>query len=171
MISITKYGSNKELIPTFSTLETYQYTDSMLKHLPEKALKTIKKTHLYSKKPVYYTDTGMDWRIQNGDGIVTTGLTAAQIDTNKKNYAKDLNIDDCIAKFKDIIKNEHVYRITLCYFTDLGKINFPTIIDYWVKLHLDKEMKKLFESRKVLASGSALPTPDVKIIFAKAPYI
>ena len=32
-------------------------------------------------------------------------------------------------------------------------------------------MKRLFKSRKVLASGSALPTPDVKIIFTKAPYI
>ena len=32
-------------------------------------------------------------------------------------------------------------------------------------------MKKLFESRKVRASGSALPTPDVKIIFTKAPFV
>ena len=40
-ISVTKYGSDKELTPTFSPSETYQYADSMLKHLPEKALKTI----------------------------------------------------------------------------------------------------------------------------------
>ena len=32
-------------------------------------------------------------------------------------------------------------------------------------------MKKLFERRKVLMTGSAIPTPDVKIIFTKAPYI
>ena len=32
-------------------------------------------------------------------------------------------------------------------------------------------MKKLFESRKVLTSGSAFPTPDVKIIFTKASFI
>ena len=57
------------------------------------------------------------------------------------------------------------------YFTDLGKINFPTKIDYRIKLHLEKEMKRFFESLKVLASGSGLPTPDVKIIFTKAPYI
>ena len=74
-------------------------------------------------------------------------------------------------KFKDIIKNEHFYRIPLRYFTDLGKINFLTKIDYRIKLHLEKEMKRLFESRKDLATGSALPTPDVKIIFTKAPYI
>ena len=56
-------------------------------------------------------------------------------------------------------------------FTDLGKINFPTKIDYRIKLHLEKDMKKLFESRKVLATGSAIPAPDAKIIFTKAPYI
>ena len=150
-INVTKYGSDKELIPTFSHYETYQYADSMLKHLPEKTLKTIEKTYLYSKKPVYYTDTGIDRRIHNGHGIVATSLTAAQIDTKKKKkkYAKDLNIYDRKAKFKDVIKNEYVYRIPLHYFTDLGKINFPTKIDYRVKLHLEKEMKKLFESRKV----------------------
>ena len=32
-------------------------------------------------------------------------------------------------------------------------------------------MKRLFESRKVLKTGSAIPSPDVKIIFTKAPYI
>ena len=149
-ISITNCGSDKELIPTFSAYETYQYADSMLKHLSEKALKIIEKTHLYSKKPVYYTDVSIDRRIHNGDGIATTGLTADQITTLKKNYAKDLNLDDRIAKFKNI-KNEHVYRIPLRYFTDLGKINFPAKIDYRVKLHLEKEGKKLFESRKVLA--------------------
>ena len=39
--SITKYGSDKELPPTFSPWEVYQYSDQMLKHLPEDALKTI----------------------------------------------------------------------------------------------------------------------------------
>ena len=42
-ISITKYGSDKELIPTFSPYKTYQYMNSMLKHLTEKALKQLKK--------------------------------------------------------------------------------------------------------------------------------
>ena len=51
-ISVTKYGSDNELIPTFSAYKMYQYADSMLKHLTKKALKTIEKTHLYSKKPV-----------------------------------------------------------------------------------------------------------------------
>ena len=32
-------------------------------------------------------------------------------------------------------------------------------------------MKKLFESTKTLASGAAIPMPDAKIIFTKAPFI
>ena len=98
-------------------------------------------------------------------------MNATQIATTKKNYAKDLNIDERISKFQEQLKNEHINRIPLRYFMDLGKINFPKKINYRIKLHLETEMKRLFESRKVLASGTALPTPDAKIIFTKAPYI
>ena len=38
-ISVAKYGSDKELIPTFSPYEIHQYSDSMLKHLPKGTLK------------------------------------------------------------------------------------------------------------------------------------
>ena len=38
-ISITKYGSDKELIPTFSPCQICQYSDGMLKHLPKDVLK------------------------------------------------------------------------------------------------------------------------------------
>ena len=70
-----------------------------------------------------------------------------------------------------MLKNEHVYRVPLRYFTDLGKINFPAKIDYTIKLHLETEIKKLLESRKLLASESAIPAQDAKIIFIKAPFI
>ena len=69
----------------------------MLKHLPKDALKTIEKTHLHSKQLVYYNDVTIDRRIHNGDKITTTGMNATQIATNKKNYAKDLNIDERIS--------------------------------------------------------------------------
>ena len=59
-ISITKYNSDKELIPTFSPYEIYQYADTMLKHLHKDVLKTIEKMHFYSKKPIYYTDRKID---------------------------------------------------------------------------------------------------------------
>ena len=114
----------------------------MLKHLPAETLKTTEKTFLHSKTPVYYSDVNTDRRNHNGDGLATTGLTAAQITTLKKDFAKDLNIDDRITKFQNIIKKEHVYRIPVRYFTDLFKINFPNKIDYRIKLYLETEMKK-----------------------------
>ena len=43
-------------------------------------------------------------------------------------------------------------------------------MDFRIKCHLKKEMKRLFESRKLLAANSALPSPDVKVIFMKAPF-
>ena len=98
-------------------------------------------------------------------------MDATQIATLKQTYAKDLNIDDRITKFKEMLKNEHFYRILLRYFTDLGKINFPTKIDCRIKLQLETKMKKLFESRKVLAAGTAIPVPDAKMIFTKAPFV
>ena len=100
-ISITKYGSDKELTPTFSPCEIYQYSDSMLKHLPADSLKKLEKTVLYSREPVYYNSTLIDRRIYNGDtsGFTTTGFTATQIAMLKKKNAKDLNIDKRIENF------------------------------------------------------------------------
>ena len=167
-ISVTKHESNKELIPSFSPYEIYQYFDAMLKHLPADALKTIEKTPLYSKKAVSYNDVNIERKIHNGDRITTTEMNATQMTTSKKIYAKDINIGDRITKFKEQLKNEHVYRIPLRYFTDLGKINFPTKINYRIKLHFETKMKKLFDIRKVLAS---ILTPDPKVIFTKAPFI
>ena len=45
-ISVTKYRSEKELIPAFTPYEVYQYSDSMLKHLPKDALTKIENTAL-----------------------------------------------------------------------------------------------------------------------------
>ena len=70
-----------------------------------------------------------------------------------------------------MVKNVHVYRIPIWYFTDLDKINFPTKIDYRIKLHLEKEMKKLFVSRKLLMNDARILGSDAKIIFTKAPFI
>ena len=64
----------------------------------------------------------------------TTGLNATEIVALKKNHAKDLNIDERIELFHDQLSEEFVYRIPLRYFSDIGKINFPTKIDYRIKL-------------------------------------
>ena len=90
---------------------------------------------------------------------------------DKKLHAKDLNIDERIKLFHNQIKNEFIYRIPLRYFSDLGKINFPTKIDYRIKLFLETSVEKLFESRKVVAANGAIPALDAQIIFTRAPFL
>ena len=50
-----------------------------------------------------------------------------------------------------------------------GRINMHVKIDFRFKLHDETEMKKLFESRKVV-TGAATVDPDTKIIFTKVYY-
>ena len=116
-ISITKYGSDKEFIPTLSPYEVYQYSDSMLKQLPSDALTKIEKTLIYRKKPIYYNKTSLDRRVHNGAGETQTA--------EKRKNATNLNIQERITKFHDILSDE-----PLKYFTDIGKINFPVKIDF-----------------------------------------
>ena len=144
----------------------------MLKHLPKNSLKTIQKTFLYSKKFVYDSNTAYERRNFDSKDITTTGLTTPQATEKKKQHAKDLNIDDRIDLFHDQLANEFGYRIPLRYFSDIGKINFPTKIDYRIKFFLETDMIRLFESRKVLAaSTTSTPKPDAEIIFTRAPFI
>ena len=49
-MKVMRYGSDKQLMPTFSPYKIYQYSDAMLKHLPEKVLKKLQNDMLYSKK-------------------------------------------------------------------------------------------------------------------------
>ena len=143
----------------------------MLKHMPSKVLKTIQKTHLFSRKPVYFADVSYERRNHNAAGVTLTGLNAAEQTTAKKVHAKDLNIDDRISLFQEQLKNEYVYRIPLRYFSDIGKINFPTKIDYRIKLFLETNMERLFESRKALATNAKIPSVVAEIIFTRAPFI
>ena len=111
-------------------------------------------------------------KVFNSKDLDTTGLNTAQITALKKNHAKDLNIDERIELFHDQLADEFVYRIPLRYFSDIGKINFPTKIDYRIKLFLETDMTRLFESRKVLpASTTSAPAPDAEILFSRAPFI
>ena len=89
----------------------------------------------------------------------------------KAAQAKDLNIDKRIALFQGQLKNEHVYRIPFRCLCDIGKINFPTKIDYRFKIFLETSMNKLSDSQKLLNPGVAIPTADAQIIFTKAPFI
>ena len=135
----------------------------MLKHLPSDSLKTLQNHLLYAKEKVYYASTAYDRR--NFNGSVPSGTTALTT-AKKAAHAKDINIDKRIELFSAQLQDEFIYRIPLRYFSDIGKINFPTKIDYRIKLFLETSMNKLFESRKALASTvKSPPDPDVEILF------
>ena len=171
-ISITKYGSDKELPPTFTPWQVYQYSDSMLKHLPPDSLKTIQKHLLYDKSPAYYANTTYDRRNFNGSNVPVTGLSTADATKKKQAHTRDVSIAKRIELFANQLKNEFMYRIPLRYFSDIGKINLPTKIDYSIKLQLETSMGKLFESKKLLSSSTTTaPDPDVAIIFTGASFI
>ena len=144
----------------------------MLEHLPSDVSKTIRKTLLYYKKSVYFADVNYNRRNFNSKGLDCTGLSASDIALKKASHAKDLNIDNRIKPFQSQLKNEYVYRIPLYYLSDIGKINFPTKIDYRIKVFLETNMNKLFESRAVLAlTTTTIPTADAQIIFTRVPFI
>ena len=81
-----------------------------------------------------------------------------------------LNSEQRISDFWEMLKGEHVYRVPLCYFCDIGKINFPLKIDFKIKCHLKTDMKKLFKTNKQTKKKkkTAIGAPDAKIIFTKA---
>ena len=136
---------------------------------PKRQLKAIQKKFLYSKKPVCYGNSAYERRNFNSKDISTTGLNKAQITEKKKQHTKDLNIGDRIDLFHDQLADDFVYRIPLGYFSDIGKINFPTKIDYRIKLFLETDMTRLFELRKVLAARTtSAPAPDTEILFTRA---
>ena len=78
----------------------------MLKHLPSDSLKTINKTLLYDKQPVYYADPSYNRRNHNAAGVDLTGLSVNDANAKNAAQAKDLNIDKRIANFKNLLKNE-----------------------------------------------------------------
>ena len=84
----------------------------MLKHLPKDTLTRIEKNLLYSKKTIYCNKTSRDRRVHNG--VVETQTA------EKRKYATDLNIQERITNFHDVLSDEHVYRVPLKYFTDIG---------------------------------------------------
>ena len=120
---------------------------------------------------MHFASKTYERRNHNGTSINTTRLNATEIAATKKQHAKDLNIEDRIKLFQNQLRKEYVYRIPLRYFSEIGKINFPTKIDYRIKLFLEINMEKLFESRKTLAANAAIPEVDAEIIFTRTPFI
>ena len=51
-LDIKHYLDEIHILPTNNTVDIYRYSEKIHKHLPKKALGTIKETLLYSKLPV-----------------------------------------------------------------------------------------------------------------------
>ena len=52
-IDIRWYPDDMRILPTNNSVNIYQCSNAQLKYLPEKSVKKLLKTMLYSKKPVY----------------------------------------------------------------------------------------------------------------------
>ena len=70
-------------------------------------------------------------------------------------YFNRTTLEGAITKLQNQLKRDFFYRITLCYFTDIGKINFLLMIDFRIKCHLKTVIKRLFDSKKSNGKGTA----------------
>ena len=141
---IRRYPDDKRILPTNNSLDIYQYSNAQLKYLPEKSVKTLLKTMLYSNKPVYL-DADVDRRPNNNDD----------------DKRSDPNLTYRIAQLKDYIFEKHVYRIPLSLIVDLGLVNFAMKTDTKILITLERDLNKLFETN---AKAAAIPTEPTAII-------
>ena len=65
-IDIRRYPDNMRILQTNSSADIYQYSNAQMKYLPEKSVKKLLKTMLYSNKAVYLTKD-VDRRSYNGN--------------------------------------------------------------------------------------------------------
>ena len=120
-VTVKRYGDDIAVLPINTTLDTYRYSESMLKQMPKDALATFQKELLYRKKRV----------IIKGNTANTLNDRRNHIAAAANNSEKDENIDDRITKFNanNALLNVKTYRIPLRYLVDLGFLNLPTSFD------------------------------------------
>ena len=100
-----------------------------MKYLPEKSIKKLLKTMLYSNKPVYL-EKNVDRRPNNN--------------TSDTKWT-DPNLTYHLAQLKYIFK-KNVCRIPLSRIVDLGLVNFSAKTDMKIIIMLKRNMNRLFES-------------------------
>ena len=152
-IDIRRYPDDMRILPTNNSVDVYQYSNAQMKYLPEKSVKKLLKTMLYSNKPVYLA-ANTDRRPNN------------DTDDDKRS---DPNLTYRLAQLKNYIFQKHVYRIPLGLVVDLGLVNFSMETDTRIIITLERNMNKLFESnKKVTAIPESL---DALIQIYDRPYI
>ena len=106
-IDIRHYPDDMRILPTNNSVDIYQYSNAQMKYLPEKLVKNLLKTMLYSNKPVYLTKD-VDRRSYND---------------NSDAKWTDPNLTYRLAELKDHIFEKHVYRVPLSLIVNLGLVN------------------------------------------------
>ena len=81
-------------------------------------------------------------------------IQKAMLNSKAPVYFNRTTLEGGITKLQNQLKSDFVYTITLCYFTDIGKINFPLMIDFRIKCHLETVIKRLFDSKKSNDKGT-----------------
>ena len=152
-IDVRRYPDDISILPTNNSVSVANYSNAQMKYLPAKSVKKLLKTMLYSNKPVALTNNNYR-RLNNAP-------TAAD--------RTDKNLTYRIKELANTLKARTVYRIPLLYFCDLGKVNFLVNTDTRIKINLERNMNKLFESNAKVASIPDNSDAFIKI-FAR-PYI
>ena len=156
-IDIKRYGDDITILPRTNMVDIYRYSDKLLKHMPEKALKTIEKSFLYSKKPVVIWAGGYR-RPQRTNDVNTANRT-------------DENLTDRIAKFADQLQNEFIYRISPNFLCDVTLVNQCFKFSTKYILTLETGMQKLFETNANQANGLLPISVDASFICTSVPYV
>ena len=152
-IDVRRYPDDWNILPTNNSVSIANYSNAQMKYLPEKSIKKLLKTMLYSNKPVYLTGNNDRW-VHNDDDL---------------DDRTDPNLTYRLKELKNYLSKQWVYRIPLLYFCDLGKVNFSVNTDTRIKITLERNMNKLFESNK---KATAIPDNlDAFINIFSRPYI
>ena len=128
-VDIKRYPNDTRILPTNNIVDIYRDLEKMLKHLPAKALDTIKETLLYNKTKVIIPG-GQDRRSNTTTGADRT----------------DVNLGSRQTEFSSFISQKLHCRLPLKYFVDLGLVNFFEKTDTKLIFPLESNMNKLFES-------------------------
>ena len=134
-IDIRRYIDNMRMLPINNSVDIYQYSNTKLKYLSQKAALTFFKTFLYCNKPVYL-DTDFDRRPNNDEPIADRSVP---------------NLTEWLDKLTDWIFKKIFYRIPVGLTVDLGLINFCVKTDTGFFKTLERDINKLLETNKKAA--------------------
>ena len=135
------------LLSTNNSVDIYQYSNAQIKYLPEKSVKKLLKTMLYSNKPVYL-EKDTDRKLYN------------DTDDNKRS---DPNLTYHLKELRHYIFQKHIYRIPLSLIVDLGLVNFLFKTDLRIVITLERSLNKLSETNKKVTTIPDSPDAFISI--------